>query len=69
MYLFQQFWRWINKISKVCYEETQKNGNKYVVSKNSCFKIVINFQEKQHEIAFFKQSCRLPDTGNVLGNL
>ena len=25
MYLAPQFWRWINEISKVCYEETQKN--------------------------------------------
>ena len=25
MYLVSQIWRWINEISKVCYEETQKN--------------------------------------------
>ena len=25
MYLVLQIWRWINEISKVCYEETQKN--------------------------------------------
>ena len=25
MYLVPQIWRWINEISKVCYEETQKN--------------------------------------------
>ena len=38
IYLVQQFWRWINKMSKVCYEETQKNGYKYVVSENSSSK-------------------------------
>ena len=26
MYLVPQIWRWINKISKVCYEETQKSA-------------------------------------------
>ena len=25
MYLVPQIWRWMNEISKVCYEETQKN--------------------------------------------
>ena len=25
MYIVLQIWRWINEISKVCYEETQKN--------------------------------------------
>ena len=25
MYLVPQIWRWINEISEVCYEETQKN--------------------------------------------
>ena len=25
MYLVPQIWRWINEISKVCYEETEKN--------------------------------------------
>ena len=40
-------------MSKVCYEETQKNGYKYVVSENSSSKNFVNFQEKHpHEIAF-----------------
>ena len=36
---------WINEISKICHEETQKNGNKHVlfVLRNSCLKIFINF--------------------------
>ena len=25
MYIVPQIWRWINEISEVCYEETQKN--------------------------------------------
>ena len=34
-----------NAISKVCYEETGKNGNKHVafVPRNSCSKIFVNF--------------------------
>ena len=39
MYLVPQIWRWIKEISKVCYEETQKN----VVSENSCSKNFVNF--------------------------
>ena len=37
---------WINEISKVCYEETLKNGNKHVryVPGNSCSNIFVNFQ-------------------------
>ena len=43
----------LNEISKVCCEETQKNGNKYVVSANSISKNFLNFQEKHPpEIAF-----------------
>ena len=30
----------------LCYEETQKNGSKYVVSENNCSKTFVNFQEK-----------------------
>ena len=68
IYLVQQFWKWINEISKVCYEETQKNGNKYVVSENSCSKNFANFQEKHPpEIAFMnKVTGYLTLTGNVL---
>ena len=35
-----------NAISKVCYEETQKNGNKYVafVPRNSCSNIFVIFR-------------------------
>ena len=64
MYLIRQFWRWINEISKLYYEETQKNGNKYVVSENSSLKNFVSFQEKHPvEIAFYlKQSWRLPET-------
>ena len=72
IYLVQQFWRWINEISKVCYEETQKNDNKYVVSENSCSKYFVNFQEKHpREIAFLnKVTGDLTLTRNVLlGNL
>ena len=38
-------WRFLNEISKVCYEETQKNGNKHVpfVPRNSCSNNFINF--------------------------
>ena len=36
----------LNEISKVCYEEMQKNDNKHVpfVPRNSCSKIFVNFQ-------------------------
>ena len=44
----------IYEIKKVCYEETKKSVNKYVVSENSFSKNVINFQEKYlHEVVFF----------------
>ena len=44
------------EISKACYEETQKNGNEYVVSENSHSKNFINFQEKHsHECAFLNK--------------
>ena len=72
IYLVWQFWTWINEISKVCYEETQKNGNKYVASENSSLKNFINFQEKHpHEIAFKNKVASYRTlTGNVLqGNL
>ena len=64
MYLVPQIWRWINEISKVCYEETQKN----VVSENSCSKYFVNFQEKHPgEIAFLnKIAGYLTLTGNTL---
>ena len=39
-----------------------RNSKKCVVSKNSCSKNFINFQEKHRWNCFFKQSCRLPDT-------
>ena len=38
MYIVPQIWRWINEISKVCYDETQKD-----VSENSCSKNFVNF--------------------------
>ena len=72
IYLVQQFWRWINEISKVCYEETQNSCTKYVISENSCLKNFTYFQEKHpHEIAFLnKVAGYLTLTGNVLlGNL
>ena len=71
-YLVWQFWRWINEISRVCYEETQKNCTKYVISENSCSKNFVHFQEKYpREIAFLnKATGYLTFTGNVLlGNL
>ena len=39
-------WQFLNEISKAFYEETQKNGNKYVplVPRNACLKIFLNFQ-------------------------
>ena len=54
----------INEITKVCYEETQKNA----VSENSCSKHFVNFQEKYPgEIAFLnKVAGYLTLTGNVL---
>ena len=70
--LVRQFWRWINEICKVCYEETQNNSNKYVVSENSCLKNFIQFQEKHsHETSFLNKVAGYPTlTGNVLlGNL
>ena len=72
IYLVRQFWRWINEISKVCYEETQNNCTKYVISENSCSKNFVYFQEKHpREIAFLnKVAGYLTLTGNVLlGNL
>ena len=68
IYLVQQ----INEISKVCREEIQKNGNKYVVSENSCSKNFTHFQEKHpREIAFLNKAAGyLTLTENVLlGNL
>ena len=53
-------------------KKTQKNGNKYVVSENSCSKNFVNFQEKHpREIAFLnKVAGYLTLTRNVLlGNL
>ena len=53
-------------------KETEKNGNKYVVSENSCSKNFVHFLEKHpHEIAFLnKVAGYLTLTGNVLlGNL
>ena len=72
IYLVRQFWRWINESSKEYYEETQKNGNKYVVSEKSSSKNFVNVQEKHpREIAFSnKVAGYLTLTGNVLlGNL
>ena len=72
IYLVQQFWRWINEISKVCYEETQNNCNKYVISENSCSKRFVHFQERYPcEISFLNKAVGyLILTGNVLvGNL
>ena len=70
--LVWHFWRGINEISKVFYEETQKTCTKYVISEKSCLKSFIYFQEKHpHEIAFLnKVAGYLTLTGNVLlGNL
>ena len=38
-------WQFLNETSKICYEETQKNGKKHVpfVPRNSCSKILVNF--------------------------
>ena len=72
IYLVRQFWRRINEISKLCYEETQKKGNKDVVSENRCSKNFVNFQEKHpREIIFLnKVAGYLTLVGNVLvGNL
>ena len=72
IYLVQQFWRWINEISKVCYEETQNNCTKYVISENSCSKNFIHFQEiHPPETAFLNEVAGyLTLTGKVLlGNL
>ena len=56
IYLVLQFWRWINEISKVCFEETQKKGNKYFVSENSSSKNFVNIQEKHsREIAYLSK--------------
>ena len=53
IYLVLQFWRWINKTSKVCYEETQNSCTKYVISENSCSKNFVYFQKRHpREIAF-----------------
>ena len=37
--------QFLNKTSKTCYEETQKNGKKHVlfVPRNSCSKLFVNF--------------------------
>ena len=45
MYLFGQFWRLKNGISKLYYEKTQKDDNKYVLfgPVNSCSKILYIF--------------------------
>ena len=41
----------------------RRNTKECVVFENSCSKNLVNFQEKNpSEIAFFKKSCRLPDT-------
>ena len=72
IYLVRQFWRWINEISKVCYEETQINCTKYVISEGSCLKNFVHFQEKHpREISFLnKVAGYLTLTGDVLlGNL
>ena len=68
IYLVQQFWRWINEISKVCSEETQNNCTKYVISENSCSKNFVHFQEKHpREITVLnKVAGYLALTGNVL---
>ena len=72
IHLVPQFWRSINEINKVCYEETQNNCTEYVISENSCLKNFIHFQEKHPcEIAFLNNVAGyLTLTGNVLlGNL
>ena len=52
VYLVQQFWRLINEITNVCYEETQNNCNKYVASEGGCSKYFEHFQEK-HPVMLF----------------
>ena len=48
LYLYWVWQFWINKISKLRSEETQKNVNKHVrlVTGNSCSKIFVKFQGK-----------------------
>ena len=67
IYLVRQFWRWVNEISKVCYEETQNNCTKYVIFENSCSKKFLHFQEKHpHQIIFLsKVAGYLTLTGNA----
>ena len=48
MYVIWQFWRWIIEISKVCYEETQKNGiNKFCLAQWKAACILHNFLNLQ----------------------
>ena len=60
---------WINVISKVCYEETQENGNKHLlfVPGSSCLKIWGNLQWKHLRGSTFsnKVTDYLTLTGNV----
>ena len=73
LYIFSSAILEMNKWNyQISYEKTQKNGNKYVVSENSCLRNFVNFQGKHPlEIAFLnKVAGYLALTRNVvLGNL
>ena len=55
-------------MSKVCYEQTPNNCDKYVISENSCSKHFVYFQEKQSPaIDFLNKVSGYPMlTGNIL---
>ena len=61
LYLVPQIWRWIkiNEISKVCYEEIQKNVSFLRIAVRKILSIT---KKNIRWNCFFKQSCRLPDT-------
>ena len=59
MYIVPQIWRWINEISEVCYEETQKNVKFPGIAVRKISQIS---KKTSRWNCFFKESCRLPDT-------
>ena len=62
IHLVQQFWRWINEISKVCYEETQTIALNMLFLRIAVQKMLYISKKTSPWNYFFKQSCRLPDT-------